>query len=179
MARQPDVRKLPLPVFADGSPIPLAPPEGDQPAWVSQPAYPPDLIVRDTQAPEPLLPTESDLGIPFDGAAEGAARHRLVTVGDSITMGFKSLAITDTGLSWPALLAETRTPVKRGNLSVTSPPRGIGPGAARKDVRQRAMASSCFRTSTPCNAAAPLRGFQNLAPVADQRISSGPGVSCV
>jgi hypothetical protein len=54
----------------------------------------------------PLLPGESDLGIALPGAAPGESKHRLVTVGDSLTMGFKSLAITDTALSWPALLAD-------------------------------------------------------------------------
>jgi hypothetical protein len=53
---------------------------------------------------EPLLPEDADLGIPVE-VLRGEARHPLVTVGDSITMGFKSLAITDTSLSWPALLA--------------------------------------------------------------------------
>ena len=96
----------PSPVFADGRPLPLTPPDGEQPAWATPPAYPPDLIVRDADAPEPLLPEDSDLGIPVSGSSAGPARHPLVTVGDSLTMGFKSLAITDTDLSWPALLAE-------------------------------------------------------------------------
>ncbi|WP_445183523.1 hypothetical protein ACTXG6_34425 [Pseudonocardia sp. Cha107L01] len=60
--------------------------------------------MRDTEAPEPLLPEDAGLGIPVEVTA-GDARHPLITVGDSITMGFKSLAITDTSLSWPALLA--------------------------------------------------------------------------
>ena len=55
------------------------------------------------------MATESDLGIPFDasGRAAGPAAHRLVTIGDSLTMGFKSLAITDTHLSWTVMVAET------------------------------------------------------------------------
>ncbi|MBV8542224.1 MAG: hypothetical protein JO364_11920 [Pseudonocardiales bacterium] len=61
------------------------------------------------EAPEPLLPEESDLGIAVAGAGGGGAlpRHRLVTLGDSLTMGVKSFAIVDTGLSWPAILADT------------------------------------------------------------------------
>jgi lysophospholipase L1-like esterase len=36
----------------------------------------------------------------------GAPLHRLVTIGDSLTHGFKSLAIADTSLSWPKILAD-------------------------------------------------------------------------
>ena len=86
----------------DGSPVPLTAPPGS----------PGDLEIR-WEAPEPLLPEESDLGIAVAGAGAAAPgggalpKHRLVTVGDSLTMGFKSLAIADTGLSWPAILADT------------------------------------------------------------------------
>jgi hypothetical protein len=78
---------------------------------VAPPGSPSELEIR-WEAPEPLLPDESDLGIAVAGVGAVAAggvspQHRLVTLGDSLTMGFKSLAITDTGLSWPAILAHT------------------------------------------------------------------------
>ena len=105
----------PEPRFRDGRVIPLAPPPVDVPPGQvpAPPGSPADLQIR-SEAPEPLLPDESDLGIAVAGAGAGAAggggalpKHRLVTVGDSLTMGFKSFAITDTRLSWPAILAET------------------------------------------------------------------------
>lgn len=94
--------------------IPLAPPPIDGPPGQATvpPGFPADLEIR-WEAPEPLLPEESDLGIAVAGAGaapgSGGAlpKHRLVTLGDSLTMGFKSLAITDTGLSWPAIVADT------------------------------------------------------------------------
>jgi hypothetical protein len=95
--------------------IPLAPPPIDGPPRQATvpPGFPADLEIR-WEAPEPLLPEESDLGIAVAGAGaatpgSGGAlpKHRLVTLGDSLTMGFKSLAITDTGLSWPAIVADT------------------------------------------------------------------------
>lgn len=94
--------------------IPLAPPPLDgSPVVAAPPGSPVDLEIR-WEAPEPLLPEESDLGIAVAGAGTPAPggggalpKHRLVTVGDSLTMGFKSLAIADTGLSWPAIVADT------------------------------------------------------------------------
>jgi hypothetical protein len=66
---------------------------------------PPDVRVV-WEAPEPLLAEEADLGVDVDVAWDGEApEHPLVTVGDSLTQGFKSLAITDTNLSWPAIVA--------------------------------------------------------------------------
>jgi hypothetical protein len=98
----------PEPTFRDGRVIPLAPPPLDgSPVVAAPPGSPVDLEIR-WEAPEPLLPEESDFGIPVAGAGGGALpKHRLVTVGDSLTMGFKSLAIADIGLSWPAILADT------------------------------------------------------------------------
>lgn len=94
--------------------IPLVPPPVDGvPGESAVPAgSPPELEIR-WEAPEPLLPEESDLGIAVAGVGAGAPggggppAHRLVTLGDSLTMGVKSLANTDTGLSWPAILAQT------------------------------------------------------------------------
>jgi hypothetical protein len=110
---QPSAAKGPEPKFRDGRVIPLVPPpvEGMPGQWAAPPGSPPELEIR-WEAPEPLLPEESDLGIAVAGVGAVAAggvssQHRLVTLGDSLTMGFKSLAITDTGLSWPAILAHT------------------------------------------------------------------------
>jgi hypothetical protein len=88
--------------------IPLAPPpiDGSPVQVAALPGAPADLEIR-WEAPEPLLAEESDLGIAVAGAGGVLPKHRLVTLGDSLTMGFKSLAIADTGLSWPAILADT------------------------------------------------------------------------
>jgi hypothetical protein len=95
------------PVFIDGRPIPLEP--APWPVDIPQPVVPsgtpPDVQVV-WEAPEPLLAEEADLGVDVDVAWDGEApEHPLVTVGDSLTQGFKSLAITDTNLSWPAIVA--------------------------------------------------------------------------
>jgi hypothetical protein len=54
----------------------------------------------------PCDPSESDLGVHVEQAplAEEPP-NRLVVLGDSISHGFKSFAITDTDVSWPALVA--------------------------------------------------------------------------
>jgi hypothetical protein len=95
------------PVFKDGRPIPLEPapwPVG-VPQPVVPPGTPPDVQVV-WEAPEPLLAEEADAGVDVDVAWDGdAPTHPLVTVADSLTQGFKSLAITDTHLSWPAIVA--------------------------------------------------------------------------
>jgi hypothetical protein len=54
----------------------------------------------------PRVPVaSSDLGIEVDVDLRGAPRHRLVTVGDSLTHGFQSGAIHNTDLSYPAIIA--------------------------------------------------------------------------
>ncbi len=50
--------------------------------------------------------TDPTLGIAVPAPPARSAANRLVTVGDSLTQGFQSLAISKTDLSWPALLAE-------------------------------------------------------------------------
>ncbi|GAA3525289.1 hypothetical protein AFL01nite_13800 [Aeromicrobium flavum] len=64
---------------------------------------PRELQIRDApRRPEP----DPTLGISVPtAAASGPARHRLVTVGDSLTQGFMSGAIHRTDLSWPAIVA--------------------------------------------------------------------------
>lgn len=58
-------------------------------------------IRRTTREPE----TRSDIGIAVEVEQRGAPRHRLVTVGDSLTHGFQSGAIFNTDLSYPAIIA--------------------------------------------------------------------------
>ncbi len=65
---------------------------------------PRDLALR-TSAPRPQRSDQADFGIPVTRLSLGEPRHRLVTIGDSLTHGFKSLAIVDTALSWPAIVA--------------------------------------------------------------------------
>lgn len=77
---------------------------------VADPPIPPDLI--DPKTPKEVKirlsarppVTEPTLGIAV--SADGsAAKHRLVSIGDSLTHGFQSLAIFNTDLSYPALIA--------------------------------------------------------------------------
>ena len=49
--------------------------------------------------------TDPTLGVPVATAWRGAPRHRLVTVGDSLTQGFQSCAVFHTDLSYPAIIA--------------------------------------------------------------------------
>lgn len=55
---------------------------------------------------KPVPTADSDLGIAVTlPEIQDRPRHRLVVLGDSIAHGFKSFAIADTHLSWPALVA--------------------------------------------------------------------------
>ncbi|MDZ8088481.1 MAG: hypothetical protein RMY16_23395 [Nostoc sp. DedQUE12b] len=75
----------------------------------------PDMLVGLENAPEEVknvLSTEPrqpekdpTLGIPVSVNREGSPRHRLVTIGDSLTHGFQSGAIFNTKLSYPMLIA--------------------------------------------------------------------------
>ena len=62
--------------------------------------------IREKITWEPRVPSDLDRPVPSK-PAEGVstAKHRLVVLGDSISQGFKSLAIRDTRLSWPAMVA--------------------------------------------------------------------------
>lgn len=65
-----------------------------------------DIPDEVTIHPEPRVPVEDPtLGIPVSRPAPAAARHRLVTIGDSLTQGFMSAAIHRTDVSWPAVTA--------------------------------------------------------------------------
>ncbi|MBD1842034.1 hypothetical protein H6F89_01130 [Cyanobacteria bacterium FACHB-63] len=63
---------------------------------------PPDVLIR----AEPRQP-ESDptLGIPVQVDRQSTPKHRLVTIGDSLTHGFQSGAIYQTHLSYAAMIA--------------------------------------------------------------------------
>lgn len=63
---------------------------------------PPDVIIRsEARRPE----TDPTLGISVQVNRQGTPRHRLVTIGDSLTHGFQSGAIFNTGLSYPRIIA--------------------------------------------------------------------------
>ena len=49
--------------------------------------------------------TDPTLGIEVPRGAAATAKHRLVTIGDSLTHGFMSAAVHRTDLSWPAITA--------------------------------------------------------------------------
>jgi lysophospholipase L1-like esterase len=71
----------------------------------SAPSTPvPDDVVIRPEARRPV--TDPTLGIPVSVNQTGTPRHRLVAIGDSLTHGFQSGAIFNTGLSYPALIAE-------------------------------------------------------------------------
>jgi hypothetical protein len=65
----------------------------------------PDEVRRElrTQPRQPI--TDPTLGIEVPRASATPTKHRLVTIGDSLTQGFMSAAIHRTDLSWPALVA--------------------------------------------------------------------------
>jgi hypothetical protein len=55
---------------------------------------------------EPRVPeTDPTLGVEVNNEWQGEPRNRLVAIGDSLTQGFQSLAIFNTGLSYPAIVA--------------------------------------------------------------------------
>lgn len=66
---------------------------------------PAEVLAGRGQPPrEPV--TDPTLGIPFDHPEQGQEpRHRLVTIGDSLTHGFQSGAVFNTDLSYPAIIA--------------------------------------------------------------------------
>ncbi|MGH2840903.1 MAG: hypothetical protein ACRDKY_08780 [Solirubrobacteraceae bacterium] len=70
---------------------------------VTDPGTPADVdITREARQPV----DDSTLGISVaPRATAGSPRHRLVAIGDSLTHGFKNLAVHDTRLSYPAMIA--------------------------------------------------------------------------
>lgn len=67
-------------------------------------SIPDDVVIRN----EPRQPvSDSSLGIAVPPSDDDRApRHRLVTIGDSMTHGFQSGAIFNTDISYPAIIAE-------------------------------------------------------------------------
>ena len=63
----------------------------------------PDEVRIRTEPREPV--TDPTLGIDVPHPAERPAKHRFVTIGDSLTQGFMSAAVYRTDLSWPAITA--------------------------------------------------------------------------
>ncbi len=64
----------------------------------------PEDVKIQPEAREPV--TDPTLGIPVQVNRQGTPRHRLVTIGDSLTHGFQSGAIFNTKLSYPAIIAK-------------------------------------------------------------------------
>lgn len=72
------------------------------PPEMRDPKTPDDVIIQ-WEAREPV--TDPTLGIPVNANRQGTPRHRLVTIGDSLTQGFQSGAIFNTKLSYPMIIA--------------------------------------------------------------------------
>ena len=70
---------------------------------MANPRDTPDEVRIRTSPREPV--TDPTLGIEVPRGVARSARHRLVTVGDSLTHGFMSAAVHRTDLSWPAIAA--------------------------------------------------------------------------
>jgi len=81
--------------------MPTQVPAGEPP----RPDGTPDDVVITWEAAKPQ--TDPTLGIAVDTVPVSSGVNRLVTVGDSLTHGFQSLAISNTDRSWPALVAES------------------------------------------------------------------------
>jgi hypothetical protein len=80
----------------------LRPGEGWWGRMSSDRAIPDEVQIR-TAPREPV--TDPKLGIEVPSGGARRARHRLVTIGDSLTHGFMSAAVHRTDLSWPAITA--------------------------------------------------------------------------
>ncbi len=63
----------------------------------------PDDVIIQAEARKPV--TDPTLGIAVNVNRQGTPRHRLVSIGDSLTQGFQSGAIFNTKLSYPMLIA--------------------------------------------------------------------------
>ena len=65
----------------------------------------PDEVLRDLRTRPRQPVTDPTLGIEVPQAPAAPTKHRLVTIGDSLTQGFMSAAVHRTDLSWPAIVA--------------------------------------------------------------------------
>jgi hypothetical protein len=63
---------------------------------------PADLVIR-TEARKPATKATLDVDVP--SVAPGSSKHRLVTLGDSLSMGFQSLGTANTAICWPRIVA--------------------------------------------------------------------------
>jgi hypothetical protein len=94
---------------------------------------------------EPRAPErDPTLGIPVAVSRRNRPRHRLVTIGDSITQGFMSGAIFRTDLSWPAIVAD-ELGFTRFRYPTYEPP--DGPGGLPLDLER--LARFIDRTAGP------------------------------
>ncbi|HEY9297426.1 MAG TPA: hypothetical protein VIQ31_13855, partial [Phormidium sp.] len=64
----------------------------------------PDDVIIQAQARKPI--TDPSLGIAVEVSRQGTPKHRLVTIGDSLSHGFQSGAIFNTSLSYPMMIAK-------------------------------------------------------------------------
>lgn len=75
---------------------------GSVPNSARDPETPPEVVIRMTPREPDDDPT---FGVPVAPKVNGRPRHRLVTIGDSLTAGFQSGAVFNTSLSWPMIVA--------------------------------------------------------------------------
>ena len=98
----------------------------------------PEEVNENIQDKAPLPVGAADQGIPVAVGPDDRPRsHRLVTLGDSLTMGFQHGAIFRTGLSWPALAAAAMG-IADFRYPVFEPP--DGPGGLPLDLERLARA---------------------------------------
>src|SRR4051812_39455713 len=64
---------------------------------------PEDLVLR-TEARKPETDPELGIRLPLRTSSSNP-KHRLVTLGDSLAMGFQSLGTANTAISWPRIVA--------------------------------------------------------------------------
>ena len=98
-------------------------------------AIPAELEIHTEPRPPERDPT---LGIPVTVDRAGTPTHRLVTIGDSITQGFMSLAVFRTDLSWPAIVARELGAEATFSYPVYEDP--DGPGGLPLDLERLARA---------------------------------------
>ncbi len=97
----------------------------------------PDEVLINDIPREPV--TDPTLGIDVPRAPSRPARHRLVTVGDSLTHGFMSAAVHRTDLSWPAITAY-ELGLTAGQFTYPTYEWPSGPGGLPLDLERLARA---------------------------------------
>ena len=104
---------------------------------MANPRDTPDEVRIRTTPREPV--TDPTLGIDVPRGPKVAARHRLVTVGDSLTHGFMSAAVHRTDLSWPAITAY-ELGLTAGQFTFPTYEWPTGPGGLPLDLERLARA---------------------------------------